>query len=64
MQGDESSIPGSGRSPGQGNGTPVFLPGKSQGQGSLVGYSPWGHKSVGHDFMTKQHSQILSTFNS
>ena len=24
--------------------TPVFLPGKSHGQGSLVGYSPWGHK--------------------
>ena len=25
--------------------TPVFLPGKSHGQRSLVGYSPWGHKS-------------------
>ena len=24
--------------------TPVFLPGKSQGKRSLVGYSPWGHK--------------------
>ena len=24
--------------------TPVFLPGKSQGQRSLVGYSPWGCK--------------------
>ena len=24
--------------------TPVLLPGKSQGQRSLVGYSPWGHK--------------------
>ena len=24
--------------------TPVFLPGKSYGQRSLVGYSPWGHK--------------------
>ena len=23
---------------------PVFLPGKSLGQRSLVGYSPWGHK--------------------
>ena len=23
--------------------TPVFLPGKFQGQKSLVGYSPWGH---------------------
>ena len=24
--------------------TPVFLPGKSLGQKSLVGYSPWGHR--------------------
>ena len=24
--------------------TPVFWPGKSDGQRSLVGYSPWGHK--------------------
>ena len=23
--------------------TPVFLPGESQGRGSLVGCSPWGH---------------------
>ena len=29
--------------------TSVFLSGKSHGQGSLVGYSPWGHKRVGHD---------------
>ena len=33
--------------------TPVFLPGKSQGQRSLVGYHPWGHKRVGHDFSNK-----------
>ena len=31
-------IPGSGISPGQP--TPVFLPGESHGQRSLVGYSP------------------------
>ena len=24
--------------------TPVFLPGESHGQRSLVGYNPWGHK--------------------
>ena len=24
--------------------TAVFLPGKSHGQRSLAGYSPWGHK--------------------
>ena len=27
--------------------TPVFLPGKSHGQRSPVGYSPWGHKEPG-----------------
>ena len=26
--------------------TPVFLPGKSRGQRSLMGYSPWGCKRV------------------
>ena len=26
--------------------TPVLLPGKSRGQRSLVGYSPWGHKEL------------------
>ena len=26
--------------------TPVFLPGESQGWGSLAGYSPWGHKEL------------------
>ena len=42
--GDAGSIPGSGRSPGEGNWlpTPVFLPGESHGQRSLAGYSPWG----------------------
>ena len=33
--------------------TPVFLPGKSHGQRSLVGYSPWGCKRVRHDLATK-----------
>ena len=27
--------------------TPVFLPGKIQGQRSLAGYSPWGYKELG-----------------
>ena len=26
--------------------TPVFWPGESHGQRSLVGYSPWGHKEL------------------
>ena len=45
--GDPCSIPGLGRSPGEGNGnqpTPVLLPGKSHGQRSLACCSPWGHK--------------------
>ena len=38
---DLGSIPGSGRSPGVGNGRPpVFLPGEFHGQKSLVDYSP------------------------
>ena len=41
---DVGLILGSGRSPGEGNGnpTPVFVPGKVHGQRSLAGYSPWG----------------------
>ena len=48
MVGDLDSIPGLGRSPGEGNSnsTPVFLPGKSHGQRGLVGYSPWGHEEL------------------
>ena len=41
--GDPGSIPGLGRSPGEGNGNP-FLPRESHGQRSLVGYSPRGRK--------------------
>ena len=44
--GDPGSIPRSGRFPWrrQWQPTPVSLPGKSHGQRSLVGYSPWGLK--------------------
>ena len=44
--GDPGLIPGSGKSPGEGNSytLPVFLPGEFHGQRSLAGYSPWGHK--------------------
>ena len=34
--------------------TPVFLPGKSHGQRSLVGYNPWGCKRIRRDLTTKQ----------
>ena len=57
-EGDAGSIPGRERflrrkwEP-----TPVPLPGKSQGQRSLAGYSVWGYKSVGHNIATKQQTQ-------
>ena len=46
--GDSGLIPGLGRSPGEGNGypTPVFLPGTSDRQRGIVGYSPWSHKEL------------------
>ena len=44
--GNPGSIPGSGRSPGEGNGNPLQYSclEKSHGWRNLVGYSPWGHK--------------------
>ena len=45
---DQGSIPGSGRSPGEGNGTPLqysCLENPMDGE-ALVGYSPWGHKEL------------------
>ena len=44
--GDVGSIHGLRRSPGEGNGNPLQYSclGKSHGQSSLAGYSPWGHK--------------------
>ena len=39
--------------------SPVFLPGKSHGQRSLVDCSAWGHKRVGHDLAAKQPQQML-----
>ena len=57
--GDLGLIPGLGRSPGRRNGTPipVFLPGESHKQKSLVGYSPWGHKELD----TTEHLRTLCT---
>ena len=37
--------------------TPVFLPGKSHGQRSLVGCSPWGLKRVRLDWATKTNNK-------
>ena len=38
----------------EGMDTPVFLPGESHGQRSLMGYSPWGLKELD---ATKQQQQ-------
>ena len=55
---DMGSIPGLGRFPWSGKWqlTPVFLPGKLQGQRSLVGYSPWLQRDR-HDRHTHTHAR-------
>ena len=40
--------------------TLVFLPGKSRGQRSLVGYSPWGRKELG---MTERFHFIFTSWS-
>ena len=37
--------------------TPVFLPGESHGQRSLVGYSPQGHKESNTTKQISTHTQ-------
>ena len=57
--GDLGSIPGLGRSPGEGNGylpTLVFWPGEFHGWRTLAGYSPWGLKE-------SDRTELLSLFN-
>ena len=49
--GDAGLIPGLGRSPRDLR----FLPGKSHGQRSLMGYSPWGHKESDMTEHTQTH---------
>ena len=54
--------------------TPVFLPGEFNGQRSLAGYSPWGHKELDatniflgikreRDCQCFEHSRHLDTLN-
>ena len=59
--GDLGSIPGLGRSPGEGHGYPLqyACPEESHGQRTLVGYSPWGHKGVRHDLAAKEPAPLL-----
>ena len=48
--------------PGEGNDNPLQYPclGTSHGQRSLVGFSPWGCKRVGHNLVTKQQQTKYS----
>ena len=38
----------------------VFLPGKSHGQRSLAGYSPWGHKELDMTEYIYAHAHMIS----
>ena len=40
----------------------VFLPGESHEHRNLVGYSPWGRKSIGHKLATRQQQQYLVAY--
>ena len=57
--GDQGPIPGLGISPREGHVNPLQYSclENANGQRSLVGYSPWGSQSVGHDLATEHHHQ-------
>ena len=59
--GDAGSIPGWERSPRWGNGNPLQYScfGKSHGQRSLAGYSPWHHGRVRH-CRVSEHSTCIN----
>ena len=61
--GDTDLIPGSGRSPGEGNGNLLQypLPGDSDGQRSLAGYSPGGHKESGMTWRLNNNRKLIYT---
>ena len=63
--GDLGSIPGSGRSPGEGNGNLLQCSclENPHGQRSLVDYSPWGHKQLDtteHTAQARSRADIVS----
>ena len=67
--GDMSLIPGSGTTPGGGNGNPLQYsqPGKSHRESSLEGYSPWGQKrgsSVQFSSVTQLYPTLCDPMNS
>ena len=56
------SIPGSGRSPGEGNGNPLHYSclKNPKNQRGLAGYSPWSHKELN---TTEWHSMLYNVIN-
>ena len=63
--GDPGSIPGVRKVPCRREWlpTPVFLPGEFQGQRSLAGYDPWGHKELDttNTFTVDVHVRLFAT---
>ena len=55
---DRGLISGSGRSPGEGNGNPLFLPGKSYRQRSQAGYTLGDRKESGMTKHAHMHGRI------
>ena len=57
---DSGSIPGLGRSPGEGNGNPLqhSCLGNPMDRGAWWATSPWGHKRIRYDLVIKQ--QLLT----
>ena len=61
--GDPGLIPGSGRSPGEGNGNPLqysCLENPMDRGAWWAGYSPWGHKRIWHNSLTTQNFPCLT----
>ena len=58
--GDTDSVPGLGKIPWRKKRQPipVFLPGESHGQRSLVGYSPWGRKESDTTVRLSTHAHV------
>ena len=60
--GDASSVPGLARYSRERNGNPLQYssPRKPMDRGAWLATSPWCHKRVGHDLVTKQLQQLLN----
>ena len=61
--GDASSVPGLGRSPGEGNVNPLQYSclGNPMDRGQ-AGYSPWGRRSVRHDLVNDLPPYVMKGF--